>query len=210
MADNRLEPGNGAPKNSLVPGALSTHQRDAVAKMVVFGHGPKTIAEAVRKSPAYISKVTHPDTGDPKILDLITLYESKQLRVQANLKFELMEYVDHAKSAIADGLDPSADIRTRLDTAWRLIKEIQPSTTQVNVNHSGKVSMEANIEVSGSLKAIALHLAEIRAAPGSFQARLKEGDDVLPGPAALPSGDDDLEVLETMEPISFEEVPSDA
>jgi hypothetical protein len=210
MEDNMEGNGNGkdilpAVKNSALPGPLTGHQKLSIARMLVYGHGPKTIANVVRKTAGYISTLTHPVTGDPEILELVEQCEAKYLRTQAGIKFELMEYVDQAKSAIHDGLDPATDIRTRLDTAWKILKEIQPSAQEVNVHHDGKVSMEANLEVAGNLKAIAVHLSGLPQLPGAFQARLREGDDALPGPAMLPEGDIEVPVVEHMEPLTFEE-----
>ena len=168
-----------------VSGPLTTHQRDHIARLVVSGCSTKTIASAVQKNPSTITKLTHPEKGDPDLLERIGVYRSQILRAQASLHFELLEYVDQAKAAIRDGLQATTDPRLRLETAWKLLAKVMPEEAHnLNVNVSGAISVEANIEVEGAMKTIAAHLVDLPQL-GDFQKRVVSGPDALPGPPSM-------------------------
>ena len=166
---------------------LTPHQKRAIAMLAVSGLPNDVIGRAVGKRPAYIKKKL---SDDPEIAVHIAEMEGRLLKTMASHHIEMTDKLDLAREAINQGLT-SNDLRTRLDTSWKLIEHVVPKAVQrVAVEYYGetKNTVEAAaIYISGSLTELKQALLGTKA---SFEDSVKEE---LPGPVSLEAVNRDVE-----------------
>lgn len=159
---------------------LSDYQRNAIAMMAVGGLPVSEIALAVGRTPASIRRYI---TEDPDILRRMDQLRTRVVRDLAVHKFEMVERLRQARAVIDEGLN-APDLRLKLDTAWKVIKEaVPPQAERVEVS----VSAESKQEVALGMVNLTASVTELREA---LAKRVGNGKDhiveELPGPIALP------------------------
>jgi hypothetical protein len=170
---------------------LTEYQRNAVAMMAVGGLPINDIAMAVGRSAANIKRVIN---EDPDIQARMAALRARVVERFAVHRFDMLEKMNQARAVIDEGL-AAPDLKTRLDTSWRVIEHVMPKEIQ---RHQVEVSVESKQEVSRATDDLLGSITELK----DVMAGRKNGNgrdhivDELPGPIAVPQvaqGDQDAQ-----------------
>lgn len=168
--------GNGS--NGHDRGPLSNHQVDALANMAVAGLPTHTIGKALNRSPQAIKRFL----SDPDVAAKVEDLQARVLRQVATHNASLMEMLEDCRAVYRDALR-AGDPRLRFDVARHIEQRVVPGPAQRTESHI-TLEGQVNHEVAGSLKAIAGHVVELRAAADRLNPGLsiRSGTEALSGP----------------------------
>ena len=160
-------------------GAVSSHQKLAIAKMAVAGLPMETISQSVGRSKQIVSRLIQ---EDQEVLTEMELIQGRVMKTMALHHLDMMTKLDHARSVIDQGMN-SQDIRIALDTSKWLIERTVPKEAQrVEVEFSGETKhtvQAAAINISGQLGDL---VKSLNSTGANFENSLKTE---LPGPISM-------------------------